>query len=494
MVAKMKRVPSATMAKVKRVGPRASKGGKFTPVLRHPQKRLLQPWPARALRAFDLPGEIGWGGMLRQVLRTRGWKVGSPCHVSRDGQTVFVREFEAALRQQTPAKAFGKRGAVQEGHKLRTLTIPQRAVWFQSCAEYAVPGERGGRVCYHENFEHIVAKYGSDFAAAHPDGHHLKMGFPGVDTALSKDRFTEAFRDAPWYPKCYVLPQDRGALLKRLKDKPREYWITKPRNECSGAGISVYEATDPTLKRHVSESVNHKRSVVQSYVADPLLLGGYKFHMRVHLFVTSLSPPQAYVQAGGQCLCSTKLYHLEKSGLGDNFDAPVHISNTGLNMKKEQREGFLKKKAVIGRGQQILMRQLEAHLAKHYPGFSKEALWGQILHIAAEVVRHLATAPSIQRNGKLVPGQFLDILGMDLILDSKLKVWMCETNASPGLSDQDKKVHGVPNPDYEKEGQCLSGVWHDMLTLLGLDADATVQNKRGSLRGWYELDFSAATP
>ena len=28
---------------------------------------------------------------------------------------------------------------------------------------------------------------------------------------------------------------------------------------------------------------------MQKYLADPLLLGGYKFHMRIHLVITNLS-------------------------------------------------------------------------------------------------------------------------------------------------------------------------------------------------------------
>ena len=98
------------------------------------------------------------------------------------------------------------------------------------------------------------------------------------------------------------------------------------------------------------------------YLADPLLIGGYKFHFRIHLVITNLSPLEAFVQENGQCLFATKPYKLSKKTLGANFDPPVHVTNMGLNATAENKENFLKEKPVIGKGQQIRVRQLMAHL------------------------------------------------------------------------------------------------------------------------------------
>lgn len=422
---------------------------------------------------------MGWGRMLIDILRSRGWSVSTPCRTERE--CVFVREFEAMLRGAPPRRLFGKLGACEEGKTLRTLRLPPRALWMQSFCKFRVPGSK--RVIFHEDFARLVAKYGRGL----PRGHFRIVGIPGTETALAKDRFSDYFRGSPWYPEAYVLPRERQALLRRFSEAPGEYWIGKPRNESCGAGICVWSASDASLAGHVRGSAGKSQSVLQRYVANPLLLGGYKFHLRIHLVITSLSPPEAFVQAGGQCLCSTKAYSLSKAGLGDSFDPPVHITNTGLNMKPEQRDSFLARKAVIGRGQQISMRQLEAHLTKSRPGFDRRVLWAQIMRIAGEVVRYLAQAPSIVQHGKFPPGQFFDMLGMDLVVDNNLKVWMCETNDSPSLDDQDQEVFGVRNPDYKKESMALSQVWHDSLALLGMDAGR--RHARGSLRGWYQVDF-----
>merc|ERR1712232_1526925 len=121
--------------------------------LKHPAQPVGKPWPISALRAFDMPRDSGWGGMLREVLRSRGWSVGMPCH--SDGDVVWVKEFEAMLRQQTPAEVFGKRGAVEEGHHLRALPLPGHALWLQSAYQYRTPG-KNSRITFREDFGRLV--------------------------------------------------------------------------------------------------------------------------------------------------------------------------------------------------------------------------------------------------------------------------------------------------------------------------------------------------
>jgi hypothetical protein len=352
--------------------------------------------------------------------------------------------------------------------------------------------KKGGRmpaVTDREDFARLAAKHMKELPGK--PGDFRTCGYPGVYNALAKTTFSEYFREAPWYPAAYLLPQEKDTMLKRFEKEPNEYWICKPRNDCSGVGICVMKADDRSLKWLVEHEKTS--SIVQRYVANPVLLGGYKFHMRIHMVITSLSPPEAYVQAGGQCLFCTKPYTLAKDTLGARFDPPVHLSNTGLNMDEAQKDCFLKKKPVIGAGQQISMEQLEKYLAKTYGSkFNREKMWQEIMQVSKENVQYLAQAPGITRHGKFNRDGFFDMFGMDLMLDNNLKVWMCETNNTPGLDDQDKMYHGVKNPDYHKEHACFEKVWNDLFTLIGLDANAKKQAK-GTLKGWYQVDFSNDT-
>merc|ERR1719265_2329784 len=88
-------------------------------------------------------------------------------------------------------------------------------------------------------------------------------------------------------------------------------------------------------------------------------------------------------------------------------------------------------------------------------------------------------------HGELEKGRHFEIFGMDLMLDKNLQIWMCEANNDPGLSYPDDEILGSPNPDYTKERDACTQVWHDLMALLGLDANR--KQARGSLRHWYEL-------
>lgn len=201
-----------------------------------------------------------------------------------------------------------------------------------------------------------------------------------------------------------------------------------------------------------------------------------------------MCPVEAYVQENGQCLFATKPYTLSSKTLGANFDPPVHVTNMGLNAQPENKENYFKKKPVIGRGQQIRMRQLVSYLQETYPSFDKHALWQQILGIATDTAVYIAQG--VQRNCKTVRDRHFEIFGMDLMLDKDMKVWMCEVNTDPGLGYPDDEVLGSPNPDYHKELQACKDTFHDMFALLGLDAGR--EQPHGSLRHWFQLDFSDA--
>jgi hypothetical protein len=430
--------------------------------------------------------------MLKEVLRARGWRYKTnPCHGTFDKNTetstFFVKEFEASLRGENPEHLLGKRGVVQEGYRLQAIALPRYALWMMGRLPFRVPGS--GCVREREDFIKIVVEHGDNLLGK--PGNYRIAKFPGTETLLWKTNLTEAFQDKPWYPLTFILPKDKASFLKEMRQRGNSrnnLWIGKPRNDYGGTGIRVYKGTDPELVKAVQESENAPRSLMQHYIADPLLIGGYKFHMRIHLMITNVSPLEAFVQENGQCLFATKEYTMSNKTLGEFFDPPVHVTNMGLNAKPENKENYFRKKPVIGRGQQIRMRQLESHLAETCPKFNKQALWQEILCIAADTATYIGQG--VRRHSKTMRDRHFEIFGMDLMLDKDLKVYMCEVNTDPGLGYPDKEVLGSPNPDYQKELRACEETFHDMFALLGLDAGRN--QKHGSLKHWYKLDFDEA--
>jgi hypothetical protein len=341
--------------------------------------------------------------------------------------------------------------------------------------------------CDREDFIRLVIQHGDKLAGK--KGNYRLCKFPGTERMLWKTHLTEAFKDKSWYPETYILPDDKAALLQDMRSRGNgrsNMWIGKPRNDFGGKGIRVWKGTDPDLIKQAREcDPNCKASLIQHYIADPHLVGGYKYHMRIHMVVTNLNPLEAYVQENGQCLFSTKPYTLANSTLGASFDPPVHVTNLGLNTKPNNKENYFRKKPVIGKGQQLRMKQLISYLTENTPSFDKQDLWQQILNICADTATYLSQG--IQKNFKIVPDRHFEVFGMDLMLDNNMKVWMCEVNTDPGLSYADKEVLGSPNPDYQKESKACEETFHDIFTLLGLDAGR--EQPQGSLKHWFKLDF-----
>ena len=66
--------------------------------------------------------------------------------------------------------------------------------------------------------------------------------------------------------------------------------------------------------------------MLQKYISDPLLIGGYKWDMRVYVMVTSMNPLKIYLYNEGLVRFSTDKYDLKS--LDNKFS---HLTNTSIN-------------------------------------------------------------------------------------------------------------------------------------------------------------------
>jgi len=437
---------------------------KAIPLLR-PKRPVGEAWPIQELRAFDTPDPV-----LRDVLKERGWMQSvNPCPGTSGPKTgictFFVNEFKAASPNAVVTS-------------MQAVSRPGHALWFLG----KTPSSGTGTVQEREDFLRLVVQHGEKLSGK--SGNYRVAKFPETETLLCKTNLTEAFKNKPWYPATYILAKDKANFTKEIRsrgDSRNNFWMTASQTDSSD--ICVWKGADPKF----AKVVNCPRAIAQQCVADPLLIGGHKFRMRVHLVITNLSPLEAFVHENGQCLFASKPHNPSNKTLGDAFDPAVHLANLDLTAKPEIMDSYFKKETTEHKHQHFGIRQLVSYLTDTYPSFKRHALWKQILSIASDITEYLAQG--VLSHNKVVHDRHFEIFGMDLVMDKEFKVWLSKVDMEPGLGQPQKAIAQdvmIPtsNPDGQKDFKVE--LFHDLFALLGLDAGR--QQSQGSLKHWFKLE------
>lgn len=185
-------------------------------------------------------------------------------------------------------------------------------------------------------------------------------------------------------------------------------WILKPLAMNQGIGISMVSNV-VQFRRNLQSGVESRRKVIQLYIANPLLLEGNKFDIRYYVLIVRCKPVVVLRYTDYYIRRSLNPYSLESENL------LTHLTN--------------------------------AHQQKSHPDFEsmkEESIWSkQRLEqslgsaVVADIERSIVTTL-----GKLIPcvvpkmdqrlGSF-ELLGVDFMLDSSLRLYMLEANTNPAL-------------------------------------------------------------
>lgn len=138
-------------------------------------------------------------------------------------------------------------------------------------------------------------------------------------------------------PLTFILPheyiafvqafQDKGARLRASSEASEGFfkkniWIMKPVALSRGRGISLID--------DLSHVVYGEQVVIQEYIANPLLLDGYKFDLRLYVLVTSFNPLEAFFYDEGFVRICTRQY--EDADLTNLF---VHLTNSSIQKENQ---------------------------------------------------------------------------------------------------------------------------------------------------------------
>jgi tubulin polyglutamylase TTLL4 len=150
--------------------------------------------------------------------------------------------------------------------------------------------------------------------------------------------FGEEFRIVP---KTWILPEDYRRFKKEREDtETTKLWILKPANSSCGRGIKILTKTSHIPKRG--------NQVVCEYIARPHLLNGFKYDLRLYVFITSYEPLTIYLYQEGLVRFATEPYNTKNTKV--KF---AHLTNFSVNKKsqtyKEVNISFMLKRIHLGR-------------------------------------------------------------------------------------------------------------------------------------------------
>eukprot|EP00656_Telonema_subtile_P056531 TRINITY_DN9049_c0_g1_i2.p1 TRINITY_DN9049_c0_g1~~TRINITY_DN9049_c0_g1_i2.p1 ORF type:complete len:300 (-),score=71.20 TRINITY_DN9049_c0_g1_i2:654-1553(-) len=161
-------------------------------------------------------------------------------------------------------------------------------------------------------------------------------------------------------PQSFVLPGEYGPFLEEFKKGFGKYdydskssidnrelkcerkssgvdniWIMKPVGGRQGKGIFLFnklcEISD--WKKGVAWTADDPQAdtyLAQRYIANPYLVGGRKFDLRLYVLVTSFSPLTVWISRNGFARFSNHRFSMAK---GDLKNAFVHLTNVAIQQQ-----------------------------------------------------------------------------------------------------------------------------------------------------------------
>eukprot|EP01064_Diplonema_japonicum_P001397 TRINITY_DN1089_c8_g1_i1.p1 TRINITY_DN1089_c8_g1~~TRINITY_DN1089_c8_g1_i1.p1 ORF type:complete len:435 (+),score=73.72 TRINITY_DN1089_c8_g1_i1:112-1305(+) len=226
---------------------------------------------------------------------------------------------------------------------------------------------------------------------------------------------------ADFVPLTYSLPSDYALFIEEYK-KTNSLWIVKPANRAQGKGIFIVTKLGQITKwakqkwLQGESGISKEQYIISKYIENPLLIGGKKFDLRFYVLVTSYRPLRAYIHREGFARFCTVAYNTDVGDLDNLF---VHLTNVAVQKQGDEYNDKHGGKWNVNN----LRLYLESSLGKE----KSEKLFNTINFVIAHSLKACQTVITNDRH-------CFELYGYDLLVDSSLRPWLIEVNASPSLS------------------------------------------------------------
>jgi len=330
--------------------------------------------------------------------------------------------------------------------------------------------------------------------------HQRTNHFPGSHQLGRKDlmwrnisKMHKRFRDLFYItPQSFVLPR-QASLWEAARGRiPGAMWIWKPCGGSCGRGIKVLGSSLPEEHKELPK----KRGIVQRYIANPLLIDGYKFDLRIYVLVLSYEPLKVFINDEGLVRLATEKYSSSLETLNSrtmhltnysvNRLSPAFVQNQDWKATAPQPEEVTEPEddgAEAGQPSKRGLKDLRQYLDSQ--GISYD---GVLANIKDTILKTLiAVEPALRESwGRLLetpqggwivgqedlqvhPQSCFELYGFDIIIDGDLKPLLLEVNICPSLSS------GSP-----LDKRIKTKLVADILTLVGLKPSRNIWEKLGS--------------
>jgi tubulin polyglutamylase TTLL6/13 len=183
--------------------------------------------------------------------------------------------------------------------------------------------------------------------------------------------------------------------------------------------------------------------VVQKYLRNPYLIDGFKFDLRIYVLVTNVQPLRIFMHQEGLARFSSEKFKLKA------FNNPfIHLTNYAINKDNANFQVAEDEKGETGHKRSLaaVYRQIEKDSEENnkidihkIKSQIKDIIVKTLISIQPDLVHHYRTS----QPGDIYNNMCFEILGFDVIIDSKGKPYLLEVNHAPSFNDDtplDKQV------------------------------------------------------
>lgn len=353
-----------------------------------------------------------------------------------------------------PGGGARSRGGVSSGGPVRfkcflrntILDVMRSRGWIETDSEYDWDYYFADVMWIRENYDHIRL---DDHQRLNHFRNHYELtrkdvmvkNFKRMKKVVEKECDADEIAAWDFFPVTFSLPQDYGIFEQEFRRRPNTVWIMKPPAKAQGKGIFLFSKLSQISewRRDFKQRQGYlggggggqsgsaalmmanpygveavEPYLAQRYIANPHLVGGKKYDLRIYVLVQSYAPLTVWLHRTGFARFCHHRYSLD-----DIDNTFVHVTNVAVQKTNP--------KYSAGSGCKFGIRNLRTVVTATHGPERANKLFADIDRL---ILRTLFAVQKTMIHDK----HCAELYGYDVMIDEDLQPWLIETNASPSLT------------------------------------------------------------